>query len=101
MDNLMGRMQVLADMRQAAEKNEFELWDYLRQLEVNSFRARESAPRKETRETKATLAEVLFQFRIEGCGLLHRVPQQESHPRRRMLFPSGFANLLLTLHLNS
>ncbi len=63
MDNLMGRIQVLADMRQEAEKNEFEHEDRLRQQKIDSFKRNLAMLKKENVETKAALAELQAQFR--------------------------------------
>ncbi|KAK4032747.1 hypothetical protein C8A01DRAFT_40810 [Parachaetomium inaequale] len=51
MDDLVGRMQVLADMRREAEQNEFERKDYLRQQEVRGLRDEIALLRKERQET--------------------------------------------------
>jgi uncharacterized protein (DUF849 family) len=61
-DSLVGRMQVLADMRRE-EKLEFERKDYLRQQEVRELRLEVASLRKEDQETSAALAELLRQFR--------------------------------------
>ncbi len=63
MDDLMGRIQVLAEMRQEAEKNEFEHEDRLRQQKIDSFKRNLAALKKENAETKAALAELQAQFR--------------------------------------
>ena len=63
MDDLVGRIQVLADMRQEAEKNEFEYMDRLRQQKIHIFTGDLSAGKRDNAETKAALAELQAQFR--------------------------------------
>ncbi|KAG7294142.1 hypothetical protein NEMBOFW57_004210 [Staphylotrichum longicolle] len=63
MNELMGRMQLLAELRERAETDQFERRDRARCQEVDGFRAQLATSRKENAATTAVLTEVLFQFR--------------------------------------
>jgi hypothetical protein len=70
MSELMGRMQVLGELREEAETDRFEQLDRERCQVVEGFRAQLAALKRENAATKAVLGEVLFQFRRMRMYLL-------------------------------